>query len=77
MPLLALLLTGCQTQTFGTRSSVIDAAVKPQIRAAVCENLVPIAGSKHDTGLSRRQHVRQNARVMRCPPELRRKPDLS
>jgi hypothetical protein len=49
----------------------------PLILEAVCKNLVPISGKSTDDPLTRRQVRRQNARVETCPPELRRKADLS
>ena len=74
--MLPLLLVGCQTPSFTILTPEIKGDVEKQIEKAVCDNLVPIASSKADTPLTRRQIVQQNARVNQCPPELRRKPDL-
>jgi hypothetical protein len=61
-----------------TLSSAIESAtVGPLLQRAVCDSLVPIAGSKADTEPTRRQVRRQNARVLQCPEGARRKPDLS
>jgi hypothetical protein len=62
-------LTACQTPT-----NAPD--LKPIILKAVCDNLVPISGKSTDDPLTRQQVKRQNARVLNCPPDLRRKPEL-
>lgn len=69
--LIKVSLAGCSTL------ATTEPDLKPIILEAVCKNLVPVAGSKADTELTRRQVRRQNARVDTCPLELRRKADLT
>jgi hypothetical protein len=71
LPLL-LPIAACQTSGKDLRPDL-----EAIIEEAVCANLVPIVGKSTDDPLTRRQVKRQNGRVLACPPELQREPDLS